>query len=482
MLICRSVCAGLVNRSSSRPTSTPCQTTSRPTYVACLASASLTQTLIATLLLPSLTQFVYPFTLEPHVLHHSPAHRASTTATHAAHVAYLLKREEAKRERDRKERVRLAPGWEGGGLVPDKKGAPSAGASSAEVLKESPAVEKERERTIEDELRELSMAFIPKVGTSSPWIGRCLAGSRGSDATLFPKSRESNQPSDNTAVDAPTPADDTLATFEDSLFSLFSQPVIAHSAAPGSTFFEYNHPSLPTTLKIALPSPPPGLNSLQAQYVWPSSLLMAHLVLSGEIALEKGQSVVELGAGTGLAGLSAALSLEKRGGGTVVTTDWPDSVILETLEVNYQRNLPSQEVPASNVKWSVVGHKWGEDVTPISSALSPSPSPPRIDHLLLSDILYHSASHPDLLASVLNLLRSSSDPSSARAHITAGMHGGSLGTVERFVGLAVGDGCLVERHGVFSWDPRDEVWRKVDEEKEELTDGFVWRGTLSLST
>ena len=68
------------------------------------------------------TQFVYPFTLEPHILSNGPPHRALTASRQAGHVAYLLGREAAKEDRRKKELARVAPGWTGGGgaLVPDR--------------------------------------------------------------------------------------------------------------------------------------------------------------------------------------------------------------------------------------------------------------------------------------------------------------------------------------------------------------------------
>ncbi|KAL7411767.1 hypothetical protein BDY24DRAFT_394771 [Mrakia frigida] len=76
--------------------------------------------------------FVYPFTLEPHILAHGPPHRAQTAARQTAHVAYLIGREEAKAERKRKELARVAPGWSGSGgaaLVPDRPKSMSFGGS-----------------------------------------------------------------------------------------------------------------------------------------------------------------------------------------------------------------------------------------------------------------------------------------------------------------------------------------------------------------
>lgn len=76
-----------------------------------------------------LEQFVYPFTLEPHVLT-VEASRRSTLAAHAARrEAYLKAREEEKERRKREALRRIAPGFEPKStpLVPTKRfsGVPS---------------------------------------------------------------------------------------------------------------------------------------------------------------------------------------------------------------------------------------------------------------------------------------------------------------------------------------------------------------------
>lgn len=279
---------------------------------------------------------------------------------------------------------------------------------------------------------------------------------------------------------------DSLAVFEDALFSLFDQPVIAHSAPPGAACYTFRHPALGSReLEIALPSPPAGLNSLQAQYIWPSSLLLADLLLSGEIALNPGDTVVELGAGAGLGGLLAAVCLERTGGsGTVISTDWGDDAILSALRDNYRRNLASSDSGLSTVRWAVVGHKWGETVEPILSQLASTAADaepqPRIDHLLLCDLLYYSAAHADLLKSVLSLLRRPAGDQLPRpkAHIAAGLHGGTTSAVERFVALAESAHCSVVPHGIWAFNARKDSWRQVDPVAEALTEGMVWRGTL----
>ncbi|TFK81285.1 hypothetical protein K466DRAFT_558090 [Polyporus arcularius HHB13444] len=90
--------------------------------------------------------FVYPFTLEPHVLT-VEASRRSTLAAHAARrEAYLRAREEEKERRKREALRRIAPGFEPRStpLVPTKRfsGVPSVPGSST-----APGDDSEHRRT-----------------------------------------------------------------------------------------------------------------------------------------------------------------------------------------------------------------------------------------------------------------------------------------------------------------------------------------------
>jgi len=77
--------------------------------------------------------FVYPFTLEPHVIRLEDSRR-STLAAHAARrEAYLKSREEEKERRKRDALRRIAPGFEPQGtlLVPTKRQSIGPGSSPA---------------------------------------------------------------------------------------------------------------------------------------------------------------------------------------------------------------------------------------------------------------------------------------------------------------------------------------------------------------
>lgn len=74
---------------------------------------------------PSLTlypQFVYPFTLEPHVLTLESSRQSTLQAHVTRNTAYLRSRDDEKLRRQREALRRIAPGFEpsGGTLVPTK--------------------------------------------------------------------------------------------------------------------------------------------------------------------------------------------------------------------------------------------------------------------------------------------------------------------------------------------------------------------------
>ncbi|CDZ98415.1 Nicotinamide N-methyltransferase-like [Phaffia rhodozyma] len=322
---------------------------------------------------------------------------------------------------------------------------------------------------------------------------------------------------------------DPLDLFESSLPPLFEQPIIAHSSS-FSNIYVHEHPLLPFPIKLGFPNPPARLNNLQAQYLWPSGIYLSHLILTGVVDLgREGQGkgrVLELGAGMGLPGIMALVSMaldleqteekvELESGtsclgktptiptkddmvesqeelGTVVATDFGDSGICDILRENYLLVLDtltsyirSQSQPQSqsrakvkqNPGWEVLGYEWGTD--PASLLVAPSGQIPRkYSTLLLSDTLFHTSSHLSLLQSIYSLL----EPIHGKAYITAGFHGGSRGTVDRFLELARTGGCLVRELNVVKWDPRTESWADVENKVEgEYGEGVVWSGLLTLN-
>lgn len=68
------------------------------------------------------TQFVYPFTLEPHIIAWESSRHSTQSASAARREAYLRSRRDEKERRKREALRRVAPGFEpsNGVLVPEK--------------------------------------------------------------------------------------------------------------------------------------------------------------------------------------------------------------------------------------------------------------------------------------------------------------------------------------------------------------------------
>ena len=100
-------------------------------------------------------QFVYPFTLEQHVLTLESSRRSTIASHNARHEALLKQREEEKERRKREALRRIAPGFEpsSGPLVPDRVaggGGVDASVRSAEGGVNAPG--HTRQRSVMDDL------------------------------------------------------------------------------------------------------------------------------------------------------------------------------------------------------------------------------------------------------------------------------------------------------------------------------------------
>ena len=108
------------------------------------------------------------------------------------------------------------------------------------------------------------------------------------------------------------------------------------------------------------------------------------------------RTVLELGAGLALPSLVAV----KCGGASLaVATDYPDEELL--ANVSHNASLNFQQGSAQAARFKVCAHQWGEDVTPLLKLNAGA----RFDVVILTDLIYKSSLHDELLRSVSLTLR-----------------------------------------------------------------------------
>ncbi|KAI0118473.1 hypothetical protein F4776DRAFT_254801 [Hypoxylon sp. NC0597] len=195
----------------------------------------------------------------------------------------------------------------------------------------------------------------------------------------------------------------------------------------------YTSPHLPRPLHISLADPDQETDrKLFSHYLWNASLLLAEFVEAGALELPldvglgrltpadfdvRGLETLELGAGTALPSLMAALL----GAKNVVVTDYPSPTVLETLRKNVTANAKPECSPRNSLApLTVEGHAWGElENTPFAAQHRG-----RFDRVFVCDCLWMPWQHANLHKSIAWFLKDSTSPSSARAWVIAGFHTG----------------------------------------------------------
>jgi hypothetical protein len=153
-----------------------------------------------------------------------------------------------------------------------------------------------------------------------------------------------------------------------------------HGDAESSVVYTSRLPQV-GRVALGLADPQGELERLRfSHYVWNSGVQLAAFLEEGllvDTGVAGGQnrserldwsvrdeSVLELGAGSGLAGIVAA----KAGAREVAITDYPAPAVLANLRANVTRNL----APEMRRRCRVVGHEWGSlPTTPASSSSQP---------------------------------------------------------------------------------------------------------------
>jgi EEF1A N-terminal glycine/lysine methyltransferase len=176
----------------------------------------------------------------------------------------------------------------------------------------------------------------------------------------------------------------------------------------------YLSPSFgPLTLTLADPQ---GEDSrkLFSHFLWNAGLQLAEFIEEGDLQGRdwsvEGERVLELGAGTGLAGIVAGL----KGATEVVISDYPAPEVLGNIRDNVERNVLSRKGKTGFCAVKVEGHKWGTLDDTFSREEKES-----FGRILVADCLWMPWQHLNLLKSVRWFMKEC-----GRAWVVAGFHTG----------------------------------------------------------
>ncbi|KAJ3486118.1 hypothetical protein NLI96_g4461 [Meripilus lineatus] len=271
----------------------------------------------------------------------------------------------------------------------------------------------------------------------------------------------------------------------DSLQTLYGFTPITHGSAGSS--FTYTIPDTlldkvphldSPTVTLITPETQSSNWSLHASSIWVSALFIAdHLAElkiehHAEVARHQGLPlrVLELGAGAGLPGILISMAYREV---SVVSSDYPDENLMNTLRLNAKSNGVSD-------RCSIVPHAWGEDPSGLLTATPLSPQSPStinssgFDVIVAADTLWNSSLHESFLNTLASTLRKTSD---SRVYLVAGLHTGRY-TLQSFIDLVPRFGLRVEElreRLVGGSERRDwDVTRAEGEDEQERRKWVLW--------
>ncbi|MCJ1284169.1 hypothetical protein MMC26_003500 [Xylographa opegraphella] len=252
---------------------------------------------------------------------------------------------------------------------------------------------------------------------------------------------------------SPNESDSTEDIFSSALNTIFTDDLLNQHGDPGSSVIYKSKAFGDLELKLVDPRGEDA-RRLFAQYLWNSGILIAELIGGGTDdghAMKarggswnvRGETVMELGAGTGLAGIVAALA----GAAEVVLSDYPAPEILANIRTNVDRNVPQ----ASTSSVAVEGHEWGVLTDPFATSHKNA-----YTRVMAADCLWMPWQHLSLAASICHFL---SDTKDARAWVIAGFHTGRA-MLAPFFDIVVGLGLEVEDIWERDVDGRERAWTR----------------------
>lgn len=200
---------------------------------------------------------------------------------------------------------------------------------------------------------------------------------------------------------------------------------------------------------------------LFSHFLWNAGLQLAEFIEAGVDELGRNWSVrdqplLELGAGTGLAGIIATLA----GAGEVVISDYPAPEVLSNISSNIKKNI--------KVEWhtrcKVQGHEWGALDNEFSANHKGY-----FARILVADCLWMPWQHDNLAKSISNFLRED-----GRAWVVSGFHTGRE-KMKGFYDAKVLDQCGLEVEKIWERDAegKEREWM-VDRGVEDVTARKRW--------
>ncbi|KAI5370331.1 putative lysine methyltransferase, S-adenosyl-L-methionine-dependent methyltransferase [Septoria linicola] len=165
------------------------------------------------------------------------------------------------------------------------------------------------------------------------------------------------------------------------------------------------------------------------QYLWNASLKMSELISSPPDSRwdVENQRVLELGAGTGLAGIVAALA----GSRESIISDYPSDEVLDNIRKNTTHALPADTATRARVQ----GYAWGDADSDFARDNAHS-----FQRIMAADCFWMPVQHAHLVKSMLHMLSLSPE---ARVLAIAGFHTGRA-NLAAFFDEAVAQGLEME--------------------------------------
>ena len=200
---------------------------------------------------------------------------------------------------------------------------------------------------------------------------------------------------------------------------------------------------------------------LFSHFLWNSGLQLAEFIEEDDQNWRvKGERVLELGAGTGLAGIVAAL----KGAKEVIISDYPASEVIANIKNNVKRNIESRELKGQIGEVGVEGHEWGVLNDRFSAGYKET-----FSRVLVADCLWMPWQHENLLKSIRWFLTIE-----GKAWIVAGFHTGRekmRGFYEK--GLLDAVGLEIERIWERNAEGAQRAW-SIDRGIEDSTERKRW--------